>query len=93
MKSTKTITKSGTIRYHNYKSQLHREDGPAVEWTNGNKFWYFNGQWHRLDGPAIECTDGYKSWWIEGKKYTETGWQDHPLVFKEKLRKLLAAID
>jgi hypothetical protein len=22
---------------------LHREDGPAVEWNNGDKSWYLNG--------------------------------------------------
>ena len=25
--------------------QLHREDGPAVEYSNGYKRWYKNGQW------------------------------------------------
>lgn len=24
-------------------NQLHREDGPAIEWANGTKFWYLNG--------------------------------------------------
>jgi hypothetical protein len=24
------------------KGKLHREDGPAVEWVNGSKFWYLN---------------------------------------------------
>ena len=23
---------------------LHREDGPAVEWINGIKYWYMNGK-------------------------------------------------
>jgi len=25
------------------KGKLHREDGPAVEWSDGTKFWYLNG--------------------------------------------------
>ena len=37
------------------KGRYHREDGPAVEWANGNKAWYRNGKQHREDGPAIEC--------------------------------------
>jgi hypothetical protein len=42
--------------------KLHREDGPAVEWTNGSKSWYLNGNLHREDGPAIEweAKDGSK---------------------------------
>lgn len=26
------------------KNKLHREDGPAIECTNGDKFWYINGK-------------------------------------------------
>ena len=36
----------------------HREDGPAIEGSNGNKAWYLNGKLHREDGPAIEYHDG-----------------------------------
>ena len=25
-------------------TKLHREDGPAIEWGNGTKFWYLNGK-------------------------------------------------
>jgi hypothetical protein len=29
-----------------YKNEvLHREDGPAVEYANGNKQWYLNNKW------------------------------------------------
>lgn len=27
----------------NEKGQWHREDGPAIEYPNGRKFWYLNG--------------------------------------------------
>ena len=26
--------------------ELHREDGPAVEWNNGYKEWFLNGKFH-----------------------------------------------
>ena len=26
------------------KDEIHREDGPAIEWANGGKFWYLNGK-------------------------------------------------
>ena len=46
---------------------LHRDNGPAIEWTDGSKRWYKEGRRHRLDGPACENNDGHKEYWIEGK--------------------------
>ena len=40
--------------WENDKGQLHRIDGPAVEYADGSKSWYINGKFHRIDGPAIE---------------------------------------
>ena len=51
------------------ESELHREDGPAVEYFNGNKYWFINGQLHREDGPAVEYSNGDKYWWIDGKRH------------------------
>jgi hypothetical protein len=45
---------------------LHREDGPAFEYTSGHKEWYLNGKRHREDGPAIEYDNGYEEWWLNG---------------------------
>jgi len=50
---------------------LHREDGPAVEHTDGYKSWYLNGKRHREDGPAIEYLNGSKSWWLNDYWITE----------------------
>ena len=61
------VDEYGTIRYYNDEGQLHKEDGPAIEYSNGEKFWYINGKCHREDGPAVEYSDGYKAWWIDGK--------------------------
>ena len=52
-------------------NQLHREDGPAIEWASGIKSWWINGLRHREDGPAIEWPDGKKSWYLNGVEYTE----------------------
>ena len=54
--------------YRDERGFLHREDGPAIEFVNGDKFWYFNGRFHREEGPAIEYADGYKSWYYHGQK-------------------------
>lgn len=50
---------------------LHREGGPAVEWTDGHKVWYKNGLRHRDGGPAIETVMGTKAWFVIGRYYTE----------------------
>jgi len=68
MKIRKEITLFGTICYYNENNQLHREDGPAVEYECGIKRWYKNGLLHRLDGPATiwespDCVD----WYYQGK--------------------------
>ena len=52
---------------------FHREDGPAVEYTNGYKEWFINGKLHREDGPANEYADGSKSWYINDKRHREDG--------------------
>ena len=51
--------------------KLHREDGPAIEYTSGTKGWYLNGELHREDGPAIEQASGSKEWWLNDKRVTE----------------------
>jgi hypothetical protein len=51
---------------------LHREDGPALEYTDGNKYWYRHGKLHREDGPACE-QNGSKEWYRHGKLHREDG--------------------
>jgi len=61
------INEYGTKIYKNSKGYYHREDGPALEYTNGDKFWYKEGRWHRENSPAREWIDGNKEWWKKGK--------------------------
>ena len=50
-----------------YKNNLfHREDGPAIIYTDGNKYWFIEGKPHRLCGPAFEHPNCIKYWYIEG---------------------------
>ena len=52
-----------TYWYKDAKGTIsHRENGPAVEYANGSKFWYQNGKLHRTDGPSSEWCDGTKVW-------------------------------
>ena len=52
---------------------LHRTDGPAIEYTTGGKEWYINGKRHRSDGPAVEYADGTKIWYLNNKCHREDG--------------------
>jgi hypothetical protein len=42
-KPIKKVDKDGNVSYK-LNGKRHREDGPAVEWTNGSKEWYLNGE-------------------------------------------------
>jgi hypothetical protein len=68
--STKSIRPAGDKEWHNKRGQLHRNDDPAIERTNGDKEWWCDGKRHRVDGLAIERADGYKAWWVDGKELT-----------------------
>ena len=83
------INKYGDKCYYDSDNRLHREDGPAVEWTNGNKWWFKHGDLHREDGPAYERKYGYKEYWLEDIYYTEEEyWEKIKELKKCKLFKL-----
>jgi hypothetical protein len=35
---------NGNKMWRNSQYQIHRDDGPAMEWANGKKEWYINGK-------------------------------------------------
>lgn len=61
----------GNEEWRNKEGQLHREDGPAMVWSDGTHKWYYEGEFHREDGPAIEWggerSDREDAWYIHGK--------------------------
>ena len=59
--------------WYNKDGKRHREDGPAVEWSNGYKEYYINGKRHREDGPAVEWANGYKAYYINEQRHNENG--------------------
>ena len=62
----------GTKRWYLH-GRLHREGGPAIEWSDGSKWWCLNGQYHREGGPAIEYPNGSKCWYLHGERHREDG--------------------
>jgi hypothetical protein len=72
-KSTCTKHPNGA-KYWCLNGQLHRKDGPAVEWPDGTKMWYLYDRYHREDGPAVEyhdCSKCSKYWYLDGINFTE----------------------
>jgi hypothetical protein len=72
MKNGLIINENGTKCYY-LNDLLHREDGPAVEWTDGYKAWLINGEHHREDGPAIEWENGNGKleYFLNDEKYSK----------------------
>ena len=64
---------TGTRRYYNHANQLHREDGPAIEYSDGAKCWYRNGKLHREDGPAVIYQNGTRKWLLNGMPHRTDG--------------------
>ena len=56
-----TVNERGTIEWR-LNGLRHREDGPAIECANGNKYWYLNGElltdaeFNNRMNPAKEMT-------------------------------------
>ena len=68
-----TIDRVGTRRYYDSTGQLHRDDGPAVEYADGVTAWYQNNLLHRTDGPAVEWKNGGEEWWQNGQLHRVDG--------------------
>jgi hypothetical protein len=69
---TVEIIKVDTKRWY-LNGKLHREDGPAIENSDGTKRWYLNGKMHRTDGPAVEYVSGTKEWYFNDKLHRTDG--------------------
>ena len=71
---------NGTRRYYDSTGQLHRDDGPAVEYADGVTAWYQNNLLHRTDGPAVEWKNGGEEWWQNGQLHRIDG----PAIISER---------
>jgi hypothetical protein len=72
-KSILKIEENGDKFWINKGGELHRLNGPAVEFSDGCKIWYCDGKLHRIGGPAIEKMDGTKEWYEDDKRHRIDG--------------------
>lgn len=70
-KSIFVIDSGGIKRWYDKNKHYHRENGPALEYTNGDKFWFKNGRLHRENGPAVEYANGSKYWYLDDIQLSE----------------------
>ena len=69
IKNGYVIDEDGARRWYQ-NGELHRTDGPALEYVGGDRFWYQNGELHRTDGPAVEWPDGDRYWFLEAVEHS-----------------------
>ena len=81
-----TVTKLSHKTEYHLENKLHREDGPALEWSNDDnnynntakQWWLDNGRpcasaFALNKSPSVENYDGYKEWYINGRIYSTDG--------------------
>jgi hypothetical protein len=66
----------GIKHWRNTDGKRHRDDGPAVEWPDGDIWWYQHGKLHRDDGPAITYQNGAEFWYVNDVLLSFDVWLD-----------------
>ena len=79
---TVKVYDDGTKEWY-LNGNIHREDGPAIEWAGGSKEWWLNNNRHREDGPAVELASGIKYWYLNGEYHTEAEFNKKTSPVKE----------
>ena len=67
------VDEHGNKRWYDEYNRIHREDGPAVEYACGEKYWMKHGKLHRIGAPAIEYADGSTEWFYNGRIHRVDG--------------------
>jgi len=62
-----------SLTFINSTGQLHKKDGPAVEYAGGRKEWWLNGRLHRENGPANINPEVIEEWWLNGRPHRVDG--------------------
>ena len=67
------VDEYGDRKYFNSAGELHRDNGPAVEYKSGSRAWFQNGKLHRTSGPAVEWSNDDEEWYQNGLRHREDG--------------------
>ena len=73
MKEYKVKVTNYKTEWYNLNGKLHREDGPAIEDANGDKYWFINGKLlteTEFNQRTESCNNKIVE--IDGKKYKLT---------------------
>jgi hypothetical protein len=69
-----TISRTGVQRWRLSNHQLHRTDGPALIYPDGETRYYVAGKLSRTDGPALIKNAGqHQEWWYQGRQHRLSG--------------------
>jgi hypothetical protein len=52
--TSKKTNENGDTFYYNDEGKLHRTDGPAIEYVNGEKYWYVNGVHQPVESAIVQ---------------------------------------
>lgn len=75
MESKCFTDKYGNKRWYNDLGELHREDGPAIEYRAGTKAWFVRARYHNIKGPSFISVTGRVDWFIDGEEFeTKEDW-------------------
>lgn len=63
----------GIKTYRDNKGRLHREDGPAVIYPDGSKFYHVNGSRTSITQPTSYFDNGYVEWNLYAIPHRDNG--------------------
>jgi hypothetical protein len=63
---------------------LHRIEGPAVIYPDGEQSWYINGKLHREDGPAMMFNNDRSYWYYHGNEIDCSSQEEFERLLKLK---------
>jgi len=68
VKNVREVRSNGDVLWRQ-NGTYHREDGPAITWSDGSQFWFRHGLAHREDGPMAEYSQAYADKHYDGQRY------------------------
>lgn len=74
---------------YNERGNLHSyNDKPAVSYSDGTKYWYYDGVLHRENGPAIVYSNDEVSFYYHGENLKFSEWVKLVDITEEKATEL-----